>query len=143
MAEDTKSNTPAKPEPKDEPADTPRKGKVALWDEIGKAAALALLKEQGKEPAGVTAKQVVDKVQTLKASDPLAKLIPQGVDKAQFTTRVADNTLWRLCPQIPGDKQAGGGYHDPPILLRSLTGVRPVVFTPWSKAAQDKRFGTK
>lgn len=138
MAEDTKSTTPAvPPQGEQEQATTPTK--VGKWDGIMLAVATKLLKTSHKE--GVTCKQVVDYIHLMKANDPLAKLLPQGTKGASLTTRQGDNTLWRGCPQVAGDKQAGGGYHTPPVLLRSLTGARPVTFTLWSKQEQEKRFG--
>lgn len=143
MSDVTKDTTPSTTPTQGEGESTPTPtSKVGKWDALALAVALKLLATpQGKD--GVTAKMVVDYINTIKGNDPLAKLLPQGSKGGSFTTRQADNTLWRGCPQVKGDRQAGGGYHQPPVLLRSLTGQRPVTFTKWSKQEQAKRFGTK
>lgn len=119
--------------------------KVGPWDLLV-VAVVHLLK--GQFPQGVPEKEVVSTILSLKEDDLLVSLLPipwaslqQDQVKASLPRKL-NNSLWRACPLVPENKQAGGGYHFPPLLLRSLTGVRPVNFLPWSLKDQVQRFGT-
>lgn len=104
--------------------------KVGVWDKLAFLAVVALLKDH---PRGVSVAQVVEHINTTTPKGDF----PQGHTSSR--ARVLENSLWRMCASKEGDKQAGGGYYTPALLVRNR-GSRPVTFTLAQQGPKGKQF---
>lgn len=114
------AKVPAKAESKAPKGETTKATtKVGVWDKLAFLAVVALLKDHTK---GVTVAQVVEHINSTTPKGDF----PQGHTSSR--ARVLENALWRLCAAKEGDKQAGGGYYTPALLVRNRAS-RPITFT--------------